>query len=250
MYTRGDIDAKLNTMVAANAIADFSTRDVTVKSLSTNAGSIAVPRGSFLRTSGPSDPVHSMGHASAYGIKDQDGPFIAGWQGTADTTPMTFSGSVGTINNPGGTGLGPFTVNHAMRWDKAGKAYFPAPVQAQAGVQIGSWIIKEVNGDLRFVKNDAPAFTANQPHFVMTPDGNFMMPRVMAGFQGTTWMAENIANVNANVAKCVTTDQGYEIMDQNDKNNYLRNPRSNYTVNLGAVADTDRNYGTWRFAKR
>lgn len=239
VYSKTDTDNAINTktqnLVNAGTLTNLTTSDVTAKSL-TSTTNVAVPRGSTLRMSGMTDPVHSIGHAKAYGINDQDGPFIAGWQ---STPAGQFSGSFGTVSNVNGA---PATPKFAMRWDAGARAYFPSGATFNSdavfnnGVKIGSWNLADMGGTLVFWKDgvDPAVDKADVGMFKFDPLGNFRLMRY-----SPNWLADDYIRKNVPYQFAVAN---HSVAKQN--NNYLR---ANDTdgVNQGWKTDADRNWGQW-----
>lgn len=201
-YTKTEADAaidrKLQSVVSSGTIANLATADVTVKSLTT-AGNISTGRAGFIRMSGAGDPVHSIGHAAAFNITDQDGPFIAGWK---NTPAGVYAGSVGSVGNTGGV---PTNPTHAMRWDGAGKAYFPQGANVGGNnvtLKIGSWNITDKGGRLVFERDGTNESGANQGHVAFGPDGNINSRRfAIEGDYGSGWIGDKINNLQTQTLK-------------------------------------------------
>lgn len=220
MYDRAGVDAAINkatqNIVSSGQAANLANLDITPKSVNAQ-GQVSVPRGTILRLSGPSDPVHSIGFASAYGVPKVDGPFIAGWQGPS---VEPYRGALGTIGNNNGN---PTTPNVAMYWDAGANTTFPNRLNARE-IRVGDWLIRQTgNGFLEFVRVNpdgslVDGAKANVPYIAFTGDGNINLRRFAKdGDYGSGYLADQF----------VRYDRPFAI--QSSRGDYLSN-----TDNFGA----------------
>lgn len=227
MYDRAGVDAAITratqNIVSSGQAANLVNLDITPKSVNSQ-GQVSVPRGSTVRVSGASDPVHSMGFAEAYGITNVEGPFIAGWQGPH---PKPFRGALGTIGNNNGR---PTTPNVAMYWDASANAMFPNRLNARE-IRIGDWLLRQSNGGfLEFIRVNPDGSLvdggrANVGYIAFTGDGNINLRRFAKDNDyGSGFLADQIARLPE---QFVRYDRPFAI--QSSRGDYLSN-----TDNFGA----------------